>query len=141
VAQYPNGLRREQLGVLTGFKRSTRDAYIARLRPRGFVDVRGDRVVATPAGIQALGSDYEPPLRGAALRERVLSTLPEGERKVLAVAIEEYPAHVSRDAIDEVTGFKRSTRDAYIARLRARELVTLDGGAVRAAETLFMEAA
>jgi hypothetical protein len=140
VAQYPAGLRRQQLGVLTGFKRSTRDAYIARLRPRGFVDLAGDRVVATPAGIAALGPDYEPPRTGNALRQHVLATLPKGEADVLAVLLEHYPAQVGRDTIDEQTGVKRSTRDAYIARLRARELVTIEGRDVRAAETLFMEA-
>jgi hypothetical protein len=79
-------------------------------------------------------------LRGRALRERVLSTLPKGEADVLAIVMEHYPAHVDRGVIDEVTGFKRSSRDAYIARLRARELVAVDRSGVRAAETLFMEA-
>ena len=41
--QYPEGLRREQLTVLTGYRRSTRDAYIQRLRERGYLETTGDK--------------------------------------------------------------------------------------------------
>jgi hypothetical protein len=34
VAQYPEGVTREQLSVLTGYKRSSRDTYVQRLRER-----------------------------------------------------------------------------------------------------------
>jgi hypothetical protein len=141
IAQYPNGLRREQLTVLTGYKRSSRDQYIARLRQRGHIEVRDDRVLTTPNGIQALGAGYKPPRRGEALRLYVLETLPEGERKVLSDAIFHYPAWLARDAISEATGYKRSSRDQYISRLRARELIAVSKDGVKASETLFMEAA
>ena len=44
VAQYPEGVEREQLSVLTGYKRSTRDAYLQRLGTRKLVESvgRGD---------------------------------------------------------------------------------------------------
>jgi hypothetical protein len=58
IAQHQDGVRREQLTVLTGYRRSTRDSYIARLRERGYVDQHGDRIMATSAGIAALGADY-----------------------------------------------------------------------------------
>jgi hypothetical protein len=141
VAQYPNGLRREQLTVLTGYKRSSRDQYIARLRVRKLVSQNGERVCVTSEGLDALGSDYEPPLHGQALRDRVLSKLPEGERSILNDVIWHYPAIISRDAIGETAGYKRSTRDQYILRLRARELIEVSRDGVRAVDTLFMEAA
>lgn len=141
IAQHSHGVTRQQLTVLTGYKRSTRDAYIQRLRAREFVEVRGDRVVATDAGIAGLGSSYDPLPTGAALRERVLRDLPEGERKVLEVLITHYPSSVERDRIDEITGFKRSTRDAYLQRLRSRELVDCRSGEVKARDDLFDEAA
>jgi hypothetical protein len=142
IAQHSNGTRRQQLTVLTGYKRSTRDAYIQRLRQREMVEIRGDRVVATDGGITALGSDFDPLPLGADLRERVLTGLPEGERRVLEVLIGHYPSGVSRDHIEKLTGFKRSTRDAYIQRLRTRELVDARAaGEVIASADLFREAA
>jgi hypothetical protein len=138
IAQYPNGVTREQLTVLTSYKRSTRDKYIYLLRNRGLVDQIGERVVATQAGIDALGCDYDPLPTGDELRARVLRELPEGERRVLEVAIGAYPETVSRDAIDDASGFKRSTRDKYIYLLSRRELVeTVGRGEVRASANLF----
>lgn len=141
AAQHSGGVRREQLTVLTGYKRSSRDAYIQRLRTKGFVEQRGSRIFATHAGISALGRDYDPLPMGDALRERVLRDLPEGERKVLEIVIAAYPATVSRVEIDEATGYKRSSRDAYLQRLRVRELVITTGGEVQASPDLFSQAA
>jgi hypothetical protein len=73
---------------------------------------------------------------------RVLRELPEGERRVLEVLIQAFPREVERTSIDGATGYQRSSRDAYLQRLRSRELVIHCGrGAVRANETLFEGAA
>jgi len=53
--QYPDGLRREQLTVLTGYKRSSRDTYIQRLRERGYLTTDGDRVLSTARLLTAFG--------------------------------------------------------------------------------------
>lgn len=137
IASYDDGVDRDQLSVLTGYKRSTRDAYISRAAARGQVEVSGSRVVITQAGIDALGDDYEPLPTGEALQAHWMRRLPEGESRVLNVLVERYPDGVGRPAIDEATGFKRSTRDAYLSRLKSRRLVTFVGGDVRASETLF----
>lgn len=139
VAQHSDGVTREQVTVLTGYKRSTRDAYIQRLRAAGHCEQSGDRIVATESGLAALPPDFEPLPTGDALREYWLERLPVGEREVLRVAVAAYPDDVARDAISEATGYKRSTRDAYIQRLTTRRLLSIAPGrsAVLASETLF----
>lgn len=137
AAQYPAGADREQLSVLAGYKRSTRDAYVARLMTRGYLQLAGGLVVATAEGVAALGPDFEPLPVGADLRAYWLNKLPEGERKVLEVLIGGYPHAVDRERIGESTGYKRSTRDAYIARLGTRKLVVTTSAGVVASETLF----
>jgi hypothetical protein len=113
-----------------------------RLKGRGYVDQSGDRVIATPSGIAAIGGDYQPLPTGDALRATVLSRLPEGERKVLEVLIGAWPHSVARDTVEQETGYKRATRDAYILRLRVRELVeTVGPGEIKASDDLFSEAA
>jgi hypothetical protein len=135
--QYPEGLRREQLTVLTGYKRSSRDAYIQRLREKGFLELAGERVCASDAGRDAL-PNAEPLPTGAALQEYWLSRLPEGERVILSVLIEGYPQPIARSEFDERTTYKRSSRDAYLQRLQAKELVTEPArGEVRASDDLF----
>ena len=131
-----DGLQKKQLTVLTGYRRSTRDAYIARLRDRGYLVDDGSKITATPEGIAAL-PDAEPLPTGDALLEFWWRELPEGEAKVLTVLVENYPNAVDKAAIDEATGFKRSTRDAYLSRLEARELVENERSAARASASLF----
>lgn len=138
IAQHAEGVTREQLTVLTGYKRSSRDTYLQRLRERGLIEASGDQVGATDDGIRALGDDYDPLPTGAALREHWLGRLPEGERKVLEAVCRAFPESVSREDLDEITGYKRSSRDTYIQRLSARRLVESVGrGEVRASAALF----
>jgi hypothetical protein len=136
VAQYPAGVTREQLTVLTGYKRSSRDTYLQRLKQAGHVEARGTQLLATDQALDALGDDYQPLPTGAALREHWLYTLPGGEGRILQHLIDAYPSGVVRDDLTEMTGYKRSSRDTYLQRLRARQLITTDGDP-RAADTLF----
>lgn len=138
IAQQTDGATREQLTVVTGYKKSSRDAYVQRLREKGYVDTGGDRIVATTEGIAALGTDYDPLPTGDALREFHLRRLPEGERRVLEILIRSYPDAIPRTEIDEATDYKKSSRDAYLNRLSARQLVANVGrGEVRASDILF----
>jgi len=137
LIQFPDGLRREQLTVLTGYKRSTRDAYIQRLREKGFVDDAGGIVQATDAGISAL-PNAEPLPTGPELQAYWLARLPQGERALLEQLITAYPAAVDREDLTTATGYQRSTRDAYLQRMRAKQLIEEPGrGMVRASGNLF----
>lgn len=127
---------REQLTQLTGYKRSSRDAYIQRLAQRGYVEV-GSEIVPTQSGVAAL-PNVEPLPTGDDLLRHWLGKLPEGERRILEEVAANHPAPVSRESLSEKTGYQRSSRDAYIQRLAARRLLELVGrGEVRAAAILF----
>lgn len=137
LIQYPEGLERSQLTVLTGYKRSSRDAYIARLREKGLVDGSGERVQTTPEGIAAL-PDAQPLPIGVDLQQFHLGRLPQGERALLEILIGAYPESVAKDTLTERTGYMRSSRDAYLARMRAKQIITEPSrGEVRASDTLF----
>jgi uncharacterized protein len=140
AAQHNGGVTREQLTVLTGYKRSSRDTYLQRLRERELVAMDGERIVATDAGVAALGPGFEPLPTGAALLEHWRARLPAGERAVLEVVVAAWPDPVDRERISEATQYQRSSRDTYLQRLRSRQLVTEAGrGQVRASPNL-MEA-
>lgn len=137
LIQYPAGLYRQQLTVLTGYKRSSRDAYLQRLREKGFVSTDGDRCLATDVGVAAL-PDAEPLPTGEALQAYWLVRLPIGERAILERLIDRRGEPIPRDELSEVTGYQRSSRDAYLQRLSAKELVENVGrGEVRAVAQLF----
>jgi hypothetical protein len=135
IAQHQDGVTREQLTVLTGYTRSSRNTYIQRLGAAGFVEV-GDRIRATDAGVAALG-DVEALPTGSALADYWMRELPAGERTVLAALIAAYPKAVDRERLSELTSYTRSSRNTYLQRLGARELVTSDRDGVRASQELF----
>lgn len=136
IAQHPGGVTREQLTVLTGYKRSSRDTYLQRLRARGAVE-ETDRLRATSEGRAELGADFKPLPTGKALREHWLANLPEGERRILALLIEA-GRPVTRDTLSDKTGYRRSSRDTYVQRLRARQLVeVLPAGNLVPSRTLY----
>lgn len=137
AAQHRDGVTRQQLTILTGYKRSTRDAYVQRLRDRGYLAQADGRLVSTPEGDAALGQDFERLPTGDALRAHWLANLPDGERRVLEAAIAHYPDTTTKAEIDAATSFKRSTRDAYIQRLRARALIEASRDGVRVVDALF----
>ncbi len=139
ITQNQSGVTRDQLSVLVGYKRSSRDTYLQRLSGSGLVYDRADgRIGATDTGIAALGKDYEPLPTGAALIEHWLARLPQGEKRIFQILVLSPRSEHSRDYISEATGYKRSSRDTYIQRLVSRKLVvSAPGGYVSAARELF----
>lgn len=137
-AQYDDGAARDQLSVLTGYKRSSRDAYISRLIAKSYVGLNGGTIKATGAGIAALGDKYEPLPTGPELVDHWMDRLPEGERRIFEILVKHGNREVSREALSDGTGYMRSSRDAYLSRLGARRLVEVTGaGMVKATDTLF----
>jgi Helicase HerA, central domain len=129
VIQYP-GLDRKRLSVLVGYKKSSRDQYVARLANRGYV-TGGRTLEPTEDGRQALGDAFTPLPTGQALIDFWRGKLPEGERRIFDLLISDGPT-LPRTTIQEATGKKKSSTDAYLQRLKARGLVTdEDRGVVR----------
>lgn len=137
AAMFKEGVDRDQLSVLTGYKKSSRDTYVYKLSQKGLVSVEGSRIVATMSGIDVLGPDYEPPLTGEALRSRWMAKLTGGEREIFSVLVSAYPGAVDRERLSELTDYRKSSRDTYIYKLKARRLVEDAGRAVRASDVLF----
>lgn len=136
IAQRHDGASRAQITVITGYKRSSRDTYIQRIKQKGYVTDDGSRLLLTDDGRDALG-DYEPLPTGDALRGHWLGSLPKGEADILAIVFDAYPQAADKNLISEATGYKRSSRDTYIQRLSARGLVTTSRDGVTASEDLF----
>lgn len=143
IAQHGDaGMTREHITVQTGYKRSTRDAYIQRLIQKGHLSAyAGNKFIASESALEALGDDYEPLPTGYALLNYHLQKLPQGEAKVLDYLVNFANGRSdgrapTRDEISDFTGFKRSTRDAYIQRLATRQLVIVEGQTIRISEHL-----
>lgn len=138
IAQYgKDGVGQHQIAVLTGYKKTSRITYISKLRQKTFVVSAGDSFYATAEGIRALGANFVPLPTGRELREYWMARLPEGERRMLVVLFKAYPNAVTHEAIEDATGYKKTSRITYLSKLRARRVIEdVDRGQVRMSEEL-----
>ncbi len=67
-----------------------------RLRGRGFIEYRGDRIALTDAG-RALASAPDVPMTNAGLQGAVLARLPGPETKILRALLDRWPGGLSND--------------------------------------------
>lgn len=136
AGMHPEGLRRDQLTVLSGYKKDTRNKYIRELMNWDYL-VENELIMITAAGAAAIGEYLELPER-AELRRRWLSELPKGEKEILAVIMDTYPESVSRNRLTELTGYLKDTRNKYIRNLERFFLIEdLPSSMVRASKYLF----
>lgn len=131
----PGATGREALGILSGYKRSSRNEYLRQLSVRGFIHDHGDTITVTDAGRAAM-PNIEPLPTGEKLRKFWLQRLSPGERKLLELLIQAYPDAVPRDALDEA-GYRRSSRNEYLRLLVTRQLIADTGQGMRANDILF----
>lgn len=137
-ANFTNGLLRTQITVLTQYTRSSRDAYIHRLKTKGYVTTDAGKIKITPEGVDILGHDYQPLPTGDALMQHWLNTLPKGEKIMLELIAGEYPNSISRDELTNKSGYTRSSRDAYLHRMMNKEIIeATNRGEVKASQYLF----
>lgn len=137
LIQYPAGLRREQLTVLTGYKATSLYEFLRILKQEDLTVEQGDIVRATDVGVRAL-PDAAPLPVGSELQDWWRHRLSKGERALLDVLIEAYPEAVTNEALEEATKYKATSRYEYMRQLAAKKLVSKAGrGLVMASPTLF----
>lgn len=140
IGQHEEGIMTEHIAVLTGYKQTSRRVYLQRLTAGGYATQSNGVYTATQEGIDALGDGFRPlPTSGLALREHFMQTLPEGEKKVLYAIMagnDDTAQGVSREYIEQETGYKTTSVRVYIRRLTARKAVETVGGLVRVTEKL-----
>lgn len=140
-------LTAEQLTILLGYKKSSRDTYLRKLRTIGAIektelqtaDGAWTAWTLTHEGRSLVGTDYERLPTGDALRDYWQEKLPEGESILLTIITSAYPEAVDRDALSKATGYKKSSRDTYLRKLLSRRLITRTAEGLRADPMLFDE--
>ncbi len=78
------------------------------------------------------------PVAGAALLEFWRGKISPGEREILEAVVAVFPNDIEREEISTTTEYQKSSRNTYIQKLCARELLKASGrGRVRASDLLF----
>lgn len=128
---------REHISLQTDYKKSSRDAYISRLKARGFVESNGNSFSATTAGAASVVNEIGDMPTGLELVRWYQQRLSGGELQIFNIVAERHPEPASYEDIEAGTGFKKSSRDAYISRLRTRQIVIREGQSVRLSRNFF----
>jgi hypothetical protein len=129
IAQIPEGITNEHLAILTGYKTTSRRVYTNNLARAGYIEKRGDTLIATQQGVMALGSSFVRLPEGPELRQHFLSTLPEGERKIFSIINQSGQA--TRQEIEEQTQYKTTSIRVYTNKLVARKAIVKEGDSYR----------
>lgn len=126
----------EQLAVLTGYKATSRYEYLRSLIAKGMVRRDGDNFEPTDEGQIAAGEVELPPV-GAELIDWWKRRLSGGELKIFEVVTDANGAEVTKETIEERTGYKSTSIYEYTRKLAARKLVSAVRGNVKPADFLF----
>lgn len=143
LAQYPAGMSKRRLSLLTGISSTggTWRNYLAELRSAGYVGNRGAHEISiTQLGEEVLG-DFQPLPEGEALREYWRQRLGDsGKRKIFDAVCASYPQIIHKEDLSSITGIESTggTWRNYMAELRGLELIT-GSNEIKAADELFTE--
>lgn len=142
AARFPKSWTQKQLGSLTGYPytKSTYRTYRSRLTSRGLVEVNGNEIVISAAGLALVGDDVpDAPKDHASVMEMWRKKLPAGSYAMLAAVVAADADGITEEQMAERSGYDRetSTYRTYRSRLTSNGLATIAGGVVRATDVLF----
>jgi uncharacterized protein len=139
LAQFPDGRSKKQLAMLTRYSHTSGgfNGSLAGLRSAGLIE-RGDPIIITGAGREALGGDWEPLPTGRDLIEYWITYLSKAEGTVLRLLLDSWPAPMSKAAIAEAAGYSPTSGgfNGALAKLRSLQLITGGADAMFPDETL-----
>lgn len=123
IAQYPEGVSDAQIGVLTGYKKTSRTVFKQKLSSAGLISKGGRGYIATPDGVSSLGDNFEPLPTGDLLRNHWLDTLTGGELECFKVYVQQFPNDVEIDELMNATGYLKTSVTVFRQKLKARNLI------------------
>lgn len=141
TSYFPDAITRQRAAAIAKIspRKSTFRNAISVLKTQGYIEVQGDELVATQAGMDALGAAPEAPKPPEEVRAQWLRELPEGPSRMLELLIGQYPSPIDRLQLAELCRLDPnvSTFRNYLSTLRSRGLIDSRGNNVLAAATLF----
>lgn len=128
LAQYPQGLSRTRLALITGYSEKSGHTKNTLGRLRGIEYItRGEPVQITQAGLDALGP-YDPlPTPGSELVQYWLGRLGLAERTILGAFVGVYPQSITKEFLGEATGYSHDSGHFKNTLGRLRGLGLVDG--------------
>jgi hypothetical protein len=138
LAQYPDGRRKAQVAILTGYSVNggAFNNSLGSLRSKGWI-TRGEPMQITETGLRELGP-YEPLPVGPALLDYWMGNLGKAERLILKTAADAYPSSLNKHQTAVAAGYEANggAFNNALGRLRSLELIR-GRGEIKASDDLF----
>ena len=138
LARYPEGRRKNQVALLTGYAVSGGgfNNALSSLRSGGRITGR-DILKILDAGRAALGPHEPLPHPGPALVEAWAGRLPKAERLILLALAQAHPGSLTKEQLGAATGYEPAGGGFNNALSRVRTLALIEGrGELRASDAL-----
>jgi hypothetical protein len=140
LAQFPDGRTKAQAAFLAGYSPtvSTSKNALGRLRSRGYIEGTNEQLRITPAGLEALGDDWELAPTGRALAEFWFPKLGKADEAFLRALVDRYPDSLTKAEVAQIAGYDPnvSTTKNALGRLRTQGLIVGGSDAIRASDAL-----
>lgn len=139
---YPSTISKKRMCAMAGtsFKSSTHRAYMAKLKQDGLLEVIDpDTFKATAKGIKMAGQTEPLPSPGKETVDMWCAKMGKGPATYLQKLSSVYPKYIRKEDLAKACGteYTKSTHRAYMAELRACQLIEELSDAVKAADELF----
>jgi len=138
LAQYPDGRKKAQVAVLTGYavNGGAFNNSLGALRSRSLI-TRGEPMQITDPGLRELGT-YDPLPVGPALLDYWMGNLGKAERFVLKAVTDAYPDALNKQQVAVTAGYEANggAFNNALGRLRSLELIK-GRGEIKASDDLF----
>jgi hypothetical protein len=138
LAQYPDGRKKAQVAVLTGYavNGGAFNNSLGALRSRSLI-TRGEPMQITDPGLRELGT-YDPLPVGPALLDYWMGNLGKAERLILNAVADAYPSSLNKHQTAVAAGYEANggAFNNALGRLRSLELIR-GRGEIKASDDLF----
>lgn len=136
IAQYPDGVVKNQLCALTQYAQRSVENHASRLRVFGMI-TEGWPALATQEGLDALGTNYTLLPTGDDLFQHWMQILPTGPRAVLDVVVARGTRGVEKSELIDETEYAARSVENHTSALKVRKLIEKRGTKFYAIEELF----
>jgi hypothetical protein len=139
---HPMRMTRSQLGTLAKFKVTggTFLTYWSQIKREGLAEEQGGEIWLTDSGLDYVGHIPAAPQTTEELLDMWRGALKAGARTMLDELVAAYPEEMTKDELAERVEMTASggTFSTYLSTLRRNGLIDVQGGTVRASDTLFL---
>jgi predicted transcriptional regulator len=143
ASRYPMTFTKSQLATLSKMspRSGSYSTYLSLLKSRGFIQIEGNQVSITDAGLEFAGAYPQEPQTQEQVITMWRENLQGGARRMFDILVGIYPTGKNRDelAFEAEMSSTSGSFSTYLSMLKSNGLIEVKGTEIRASGNLFIE--